>query len=670
MPKFLNRLALALFVCIILPAAGFAVSGGDPMPLIERDFQAGILSLDQKVLLQITAIEDYASLPAAYQTAGLTASVSPTRCITPTLLEIRREWDQLSLSTQDAFLAAFSRVETEFTHISPSGFFVLHFDTGGTDSVPEADVDLSGVPDLVEMCAAYLDTALAYHIEQGFLLPPSDGTLGGDSLFDVYFKDMVYYGYAMPEGPGPEAWNDAYSFLTLNSTFLGFAPNSDPEGDQAGAAKATCAHEFHHCVQYAYDTSEDLWIMEIDATGTEDFVFDLTDDNYNYLPAFMDFPEKSLFENTDHAYGSFLWTVFLAEHFDTSLTVAMWEGARYQTYFSALSDTLTGRYGWTADSAFSEFTVWNYLTAGRDDFLHYGESYPEWVHVGRAHNTYPVTLLTSPTNPAGYGACYVEFYPSAQIGRLEIVFNGSDSRQWAAFLVKSTSENVHEFEKLNIVGPSYYTVVSVPEFETYYRVALVVANVSEFAGGAFFSYSASIIPPYSVASSVLTIDSAVYSGGLRNFEYSVSNTSPLIDVLRITAWDSSGWVEPDTFDVSLAAGQDSVVFIAVTPPSGTPLDSLSDIWGKVWSLGNTAVVDSQTVGARTVLQRGDVDFDGRVVVSDLTYLVSYLFGGGEDPRPIATSGDYSCDDAVNVSDLTLMVKFLFQGGGAPPCNAY
>jgi len=670
MPQLLNRLALALLLCLVLPAAGFSAAGGDPLVLIERDFQAGVLSLDQKVLLQITAIDDYASLPDRYQTAGLTASVSPIRCITPTLLEIRRAWDQLSLSTQEAFLAAFARVETEFTHISPSGFFLLHFDTGGIDSVPEADIDLSGVPDFVEKCALYLDTSLTYHIDQGFLLPPSDGILGGDSLFDVYFKEMVYYGYAMPEGPGPEDWNDAYSYLTLNSDFLGFASNSDPEGNQAGAAKATCAHEFHHCVQYAYDTSEDLWIMELDAVGTEDFVFDLVDDNYNYLPLFMDFPEKSLFENTDHAYGCFLWGVFLAEHFDTSLTVAMWEGARYQTFFNALSDTLMGRYGWTADSAFSEFTVWNYLTTGRDDDLHYGETYPEWVNIGRAHNTYPVTLLTSPTNPAGYGSCYLEFYPSAEIGRLEIVFNGSDSRQWAAFLVKSTSENVHEFEKLDISGPSYYTVISVPEFETYYRVALVVANVAEFEGGAYFSYSASIIPPYSVASSVITVDSAVYSGGLRNFEYAISNTSPLIDVLRVTAWDSAGWVDPDTFDVSLGAGEDSVVFIAVTPPGGTPLGSQTDIWGKVWSLGNTAAVDSQTVGALTMLQRGDVNFDGTVVVSDLTYLVSYLFGGGAAPKPVSISGDHSCDDLINVSDLTLLVKYLFQGGGTPPCNPY
>jgi len=69
---------------------------------------------------------------------------------------------------------------------------------------------------------------------------------------------------------------------------------------------------------------------------------------------------------------------------------------------------------------------------------------------------------------------------------------------------------------------------------------------------------------------------------------------------------------------------------------------------------------------------GDVDNSGTLNVSDLTYLVAYLFAGGPDPAvdsdcPSDNRGDVDCSMAVNVSDLTYFVAHLFQGG-VPPCN--
>ncbi len=653
-----------------LPAVAAAAENSSPLESIAADYQQGLLTLDQKVLLQIDAIKYPERLPDRYAAAGQIASTSGIYCPTMTLVEIRNEWNELSTSTQQAYLTAFARFPTAYDWVSPSGFFRLHYDTTGTDSVPAADLDLDGIPDYVEKCAAYLDSTLDYHDRMGFLHPPSDNDLGGDSLYDIYFEKTGYYGYTIPEGPGSEPWNDSYSYLVLNSSFLGFPPNTDPEGDQAGAAKVTCAHEFHHSVQLAYSSSEPVWLMELDATATEDFVFDQTNDNYNYLPSFFNYPEKSVMENTSHAYGSFLWHVFLAERIDTTLLTSMWEGARYADAFQSLSDTMSLVYGITPDSAFAEFAVWNYLTSSRDDGLHYGENYPYWVKIGRAHMTYPVPVQSSPTNPAGYGACYIEFYPGTKIGKLHLTVNGDDGREWAAYVVKSTAENVHTFEKLTLPAPSYYGTIDIPDFEDYYRVTLVVCNVSEFSSGAYCSYSASVIPPYAVASSVMTVDSAVYSGGIRNFQYRISNASPLSDILMVTAGDSLGWIVPDTLEISLGPLQDSIVNIPVTPPDGTPLDQVSTLWFKVASNGNPAVTDSQTVGARTVLQHGDCTFDGSILIDDLTYLVSYIFTGGATPMPVEASGDLDCDGSVSVSDLTRIVGIIFLGGAFPTCNPY
>ncbi|RKX28726.1 MAG: hypothetical protein DRP47_03565 [Candidatus Zixiibacteriota bacterium] len=641
------------------------------LELIEQEYKDGHLTLDEKVRLQITAIKFPENLPDRFLPTPLSSSIMTGRCGSPVIDDIRSQWDALSTETKEYFQTAFLRAETEFKFLSPSGFFWMHYDTSGADSVPSADDDFNGVPDFVEKCAAYCDSALECHIDLGYLLPPSDGELGGDSLYDIYFEETGLYGYSMPEGLGPEPWNDYYSYIVINNDFLGFPPNNDPEGDQAGAAKVTCAHEFHHSCQYAYDVSEPTWIKEHDAVYFEDIVFDATDDNYQYLETFMQVPEKSLMDNGSHAYGSFIWAMFLAEKFDTSLMVAMWEGAIWDVAFDALADTINTRYGWTVDSAFAEFTVWNLCTDTRDDGLHYEESsqYPA-VDIARSHASYPVELLTSPKNPAGYGSCYIDFFPGTATGILELSFNGDDNREWSAYVVKSLTENVHEFVKIELDPISMYGTIEIPLFETYYRVTLVGANLSEYSEGAFFSYSANVRLPYSVESEILTIDSSVYSGGIRDYEYRIINTSTLNDVYRITGWDAYGWIEPDSFDIAVLAGDDTIVTIPIHPAQGTPLNNLSSLTFKVWSRNDTTVVDSQFSGARTVLQHGDLDFDGIISVSDLTWLVAYLFTGGPEPVPISDAGDFTCEEDINVGDLTALVSYLFQGGNPPPCNPY
>ncbi len=659
-------------VLVILPVASRpGLTGGDPAMAIERDFQKGHLSLDEKVLLQIAAIKDPARLPPTYQLLDPRTARYESRGPTMILRDAVMYWSDLDRTTRDAFRDAFARQPTAYSFVSASGFFRLHYDLTGTHQVPAADTDFSGVPDFVEKCAAYCDTTLSVHLAWGFLPPPSDGGLGGDTLFDVYFESMGYYGYSLAEAPGPRPWNDYYSYMVLNNDFLGFPPNNDPEGDQWGAAKATVAHEFHHCVQFGYDYGEGIWFMELDATCWEDLVFDQTDDNYNYLPDFFDAPEVSLLENSNHAYSCFIWGLYLSQKFDTSLLLAIWEGARYKSVFNTVSDTLQGRYGWTQDSAFADFVVWNYCTSLRDDGLHHQEAaaYPD-AAIGRSHSVFPVNLVISPRNPAGYASCYIEFYPGSYMGTLQITFDGADSAQWDVCLDKSTDTHQHQFEWLNLDLPDNYVQIEVPEFESYYRVTLVAVNVSEFSSYAPFYYSAKVKLPYAVASTVLTGDSSVYSGGQRFFEYQVFNTSPLHDVFDVSFWDDRGWITPDTIGKAIPSGQDSVFAVPVRPPQGTPLQSQSTLVFAVRSRGDTTVVDTQTAAAWTVLQRGDADFSGDINVADVTYMVAYLFGYGPAPVPELLAGDFDCLNDANVADLTGMVAYLFLGGSPPPCNPY
>ena len=60
-----------------------------------------------------------------------------------------------------------------------------------------------------------------------------------------------------------------------------------------------------------------------------------------------------------------------------------------------------------------------------------------------------------------------------------------------------------------------------------------------------------------------------------------------------------------------------------------------------------------------------IDDSGARDISDLTFCVAYLFGGGDTP-PCPAQGDVDGSTAMNVADLTYYVDFLFGGGPEPP----
>jgi len=61
---------------------------------------------------------------------------------------------------------------------------------------------------------------------------------------------------------------------------------------------------------------------------------------------------------------------------------------------------------------------------------------------------------------------------------------------------------------------------------------------------------------------------------------------------------------------------------------------------------------------------GDVNRSGSVTVSDVVYLISYLFKGGPSPY-LRYRGDVNCDQAVTVADVLYLIDYLFKGGPLP-----
>ncbi len=64
---------------------------------------------------------------------------------------------------------------------------------------------------------------------------------------------------------------------------------------------------------------------------------------------------------------------------------------------------------------------------------------------------------------------------------------------------------------------------------------------------------------------------------------------------------------------------------------------------------------------------GDLNNDGGVDISDLVYLVAYMFQGGLAPQPLSLANVNGSDsDNPDISDLTYFVSYMFQSG--PPLN--
>ncbi len=55
---------------------------------------------------------------------------------------------------------------------------------------------------------------------------------------------------------------------------------------------------------------------------------------------------------------------------------------------------------------------------------------------------------------------------------------------------------------------------------------------------------------------------------------------------------------------------------------------------------------------------GDLNLDGSIDISDLTFLIDYLFREGPEP-PAMSTADFDQNGSVNVADITALVNYLF-----------
>jgi hypothetical protein len=655
-----------LVVCLFIDLKPIYGTEKGTIELIQEAYEKGEIDYQTSLIYKVQTIRQPEKIPSKYR-----ATVEKIeKDATPILLEVKKSWPGLSSQTQAVLKTLLSRPVRAFSYDSPEGHYKIHYDTTGTNKVPATDDNVNGIPDYVENLALYADSSYRTMITYlGYRIPPSDGVAGGNSKYDIYTEDMPYYGYTQGESPGPEPWNDYTSYISVHNNFIGFPPNDDPEGDQKGAMKVTVAHEYFHAVQFGYDIYESEWFMEISSVWMEDVVYDPVNDNYNYLPYFFNYPDVSLQATTIHEYASFIWNTYLYQNFGYNLIKDIWEGCIYGTAINEINTALQSR-GSSRDEEFKKFTVWNYITNTRDDGLHYeeGTHYP-LIKLMRTHTSYPVINNNSNMTPDNLSANYLQFNPTAYLSDLHIRFDGQYGYIWGLKAIGIKTGAGYNYTEFEIpLDDSGYGEGVIPDFNNYNYVILIPSVLSTTGTNLNYLYSAWLTSADTThdVDVTSTPDKEIVNASLDTSFFFISNTGIVTDTYSVIISDKKGWLQnPGSFLDTLNPGETDTIEAITYIPYDLDFLTADSIKTAGTSLSIPILKDSAQVVLSVVARRGDANNDSSISLSDIVYLINYLFKGGPSPLYYNT-GDVNCDGKVSLSDVVYLINYLFKSG-PPPC---
>jgi hypothetical protein len=88
--------------------------------------------------------------------------------------------------------------------------------------------------------------------------------------------------------------------------------------------------------------------------------------------------------------------------------------------------------------------------------------------------------------------------------------------------------------------------------------------------------------------------------------------------------------------------------------------------GAVTSYTFSGIAANHTIRATFVEAAicGDADGSGSVDISDVVFIIGYIFAGGPAPNPMS-AGDANSDGSVDISDAVYLIQYIFNGGPAP-----
>ncbi|NNE44105.1 MAG: T9SS type A sorting domain-containing protein [Gemmatimonadetes bacterium] len=477
----MRQIALGLTVAALLPAVASAVELATSRAAMDRltaDRAAG--TIDEETYLLEAFRFNFA--PEKSSARYVPQQRELLKCFTPQMMDYSRAKAGLSQAAVDEIEGYLNPASTarRATYISPGGNFEFTYFTTGANAVSATDVSpANGIPDFVERCAEYMDESWDNQITTlGFTAP----ALGTNNLYEVSFAPQGSYGFT-------SAGTGGQSSITLHNTFLGFPANTDPDGNQLGAAKVTCAHEFKHGSQFTNNGwSEGGWV-ELDATWVEDITYDATNDYYNYINfnssnSQLSDPWLALDNGGTGLYEDCLWQHFLSEKYGNQIIVDLWDRrAAFPTENMKQSYQQTMMlYGTEWDVAWPEMYEWAWFTGSRaEPPFGFGEatSYLRMNLRQGAISSYPSNISDAVDQIAAHP---FRFNPGTTGMNPQIAFNGED-----AHLNFTVSVIVEDASSFTITQPALdanqdFTYVVPQTWDQITYVGVIVTNSKRSTG--------------------------------------------------------------------------------------------------------------------------------------------------------------------------------------------
>lgn len=213
---------------------------------------------------------------------------------------------------------------------------------------------------------------------QGFKTPNGYG----HRKTDIYIGDRSAYidefGIYVTIGSSYAGWTNYYEDKT---PYIVINPRLDSDN-----LKATIAHEFFHCIHYAYFDAEvivdqkwnkSVWWLEATAMMAEDEVFDELNLYIGYLYSFFNYSYKSIETyNGIHEYAMVVFAKYIKERFGIELikeSFSMIMQEQFDGYFDVLDYLLQRDFDSSMKKALHKFAKWVYKP---QDFFEEGDIYP------------------------------------------------------------------------------------------------------------------------------------------------------------------------------------------------------------------------------------------------------------------------------------------------------
>jgi hypothetical protein len=294
--------------------------------------------------------------------------------------QVLERWGEFSKSQQNELSLLMEAPVMQCDTIA--GHFRIFYDTSGVNTPALLDQYNNRIPGTAK---AYVDSAarIFNHVwdveidQMGYSAPPFEPP---QSYYYVYIISMGDYGATTPSTQIAGSNNPGrfYSYIEVNNDFQTL-PTKGING-----LKVTAAHEFHHAIQigsYGYWVDE-RYVHELTSTWFEDVVYPEVNDYFFYLANYFSGFHEGLSFNTS-LYGGYervVWPIFLEKRFSPSIMRDVWTRMRTQPFLESTDAALVS-IGSNLQTAFAEFTYWNYFTADRANTVIYypeGNNYPRF----------------------------------------------------------------------------------------------------------------------------------------------------------------------------------------------------------------------------------------------------------------------------------------------------